>query len=225
MDSFSDAFEGDQVAATAAVLIAAGTTPDAGAEACGLTWISTGQLDGAARELRNATEVLHPFVAQGIPIVGTEPSCLAVWRSDALELVPDDPRVEEVARNTFTLAEFLARDPDFEVPDLTGHKIVAQPHCHEASVMGWAEEQRLLEKTGAEVIRVSGCCGLAGNFGMIDGHYETSVAVFGTNLGPALDAAGEDAIVLADGFSCRLQLEDLRGRQALTLAELLVAHG
>jgi FAD/FMN-containing dehydrogenase/Fe-S oxidoreductase len=226
VDSFSDAFEGDQVAATAAVLIAAGYSPRMleRKACCGLTWISTGQLDGAARELRNATEVLHPFVAQGIPIVGTEPSCLAVWRSDALELVPDDPRVEEVARNTFTLAEFLARDPDFEVPDLTGHKIVAQPHCHEASVMGWAEEQRLLEKTGAEVIRVSGCCGLAGNFGMIDGHYDTSVAVFGTNLGPALDAAGEDAIVLADGFSCRLQLEDLRGRQALTLAELLVAH-
>lgn len=226
VDSFSDAFEGDQVAATAAVLISAGYTPRMleRKACCGLTWISTGQLDGAARELRQATDVLYPYVEQGIPIVGTEPSCLAVWRSDALDLVPDDPRVGEVANNTFTLAEFLAQDPTFEVPDLTGHKIVAQPHCHEASVMGWAAEEKLLRQTGAEVVKVLGCCGLAGNFGMIDGHYDTSVAVFDTNLGPALDAAGEDAIVLADGFSCRLQLDDLRGRQSLTFAELLVAH-
>ncbi len=226
VDSFSDAFEGDQVAATAAVLITAGFAPQLleRKACCGLTWISTGQLDGAARELRQATDVLHPFVAEGIPIVGTEPSCLAVWRSDALELLHDDPRVHQVAQNTFTLAEFLARDSGFAVPDLSGHTIVAQPHCHEASVMGWAAEHELLKRTGAQVVKVAGCCGLAGNFGMIDGHYDTSVAVFDTFLGPALDAAGEDAIVLADGFSCRLQLEDLAGRQSFTFAELLVAH-
>ena len=90
--------------------------------------------------------------------------------------------------------------------------------------MGWAAEARLLARTGASVVRVAGCCGLAGNFGMVDGHYDVSVAVYRTNLEPALDAAGPDAIVLADGFSCRTQLQDLRGLQALTFAELLVAH-
>ena len=226
VDSFTDAFEGDAVAATAAVLIAAGYTPRLleRKACCGLTWITTGQLDGAVRELRTATDVLHPFVAAGVPIVGTEPSCLAVWRSDALDLLADDPRVAEVARNTFTLAEFLARDPDVEVPDLSGHMIVAQPHCHEASVMGWAAEEHLLARTGARVVKVSGCCGLAGNFGMVAGHYDVSVQVAELNLLPALDAAGPDAIVLADGFSCRTQLADLRGRQSLTFAELLAAH-
>ena len=227
VDSFSDAFEGDHVAALAAVLIEAGYTPRLleRKACCGLTWITTGQLDGAIRELRSATDVLHPYVARGVPIVGTEPSCLAVWRSDALELLHDDPRVAEVARGTFTLAELLARDPDFVVPDLSGHTIVAQPHCHEASVMGWAQEEALLRRSGARLVRVGGCCGLAGNFGMIEGHYEVSTKVFAHDLAPAIEGAGPEAIVLADGFSCRTQLDDLQGRQALTLAELFLTHG
>lgn len=227
IDSFSDAFEGDNIAATAAVLIDNGWTPRLleRKACCGLTWITTGQLQGAVAELRTATEVLYPWVERGVPIVGTEPSCLAVWRSDALELLHDDPRVAAIAARMSTLAEFLAGDADFEVPDLSGHTIVAQPHCHEASVMGWAAEERLLARTGATVVRVAGCCGLAGNFGMIDGHYDVSVKVYRTNLEPALDAAGPGAIVLADGFSCRTQLQDLRALQALTFAELLVAHG
>lgn len=226
VDSFSDAFAGNHVATMAAVLIANGWTPRLleRKACCGLTWITTGQLDGAARELRNATDVLHPYAARGIKIVGTEPSCLAVWKSDAAELVPEDPRVGEVAAAVMTLAEFLAHDPTFEVPDLSGHTIVAQPHCHEASVMGWDAEATLLAATGATVVKVQGCCGLAGNHGMIAGHYDFSKAVYATNLEPALDAAGEDAIVLADGFSCRTQLDDLRGLQALTFAELLAAH-
>lgn len=227
VDSFSDAFEGDGVAAMAAVLIASGWTPRLleRKACCGLTWITTGQLDGAVKELRNATDVLHPLVARGVKVVGTEPSCVAVWRSDALELLRDDPRVGTVADHVVTLAEFLADDPDFVMPDLSGHTIVAQPHCHEASVMGWAAEARLLAASGATVTKVSGCCGLAGNHGMIDGHYEFSTSVFATNLEPALDAAGPDAIVLADGFSCRTQLTDLRRRPAMTFAELIVAHG
>ena len=226
VDSFSDAFEGTHVAAMAGLLIANGWTPRLleRKACCGLTWITTGQLDGAVKELRNATDVLHPYAARGVRIVGTEPSCLAVWRSDALELLHDDPRVAEVAGSVRTLAEFLAEDPDFTMPDLTGHTVVAQPHCHEASVMGWAAEQRLLASSGANLVRVQGCCGLAGNHGMIDGHYDFSVKVFETHLGPALDAAGPDAIVLADGFSCRTQLQDLQDRQALTFAELVAAH-
>ncbi len=226
VDSFSDAFAGDHVATTAAVLLANGWTPRLleRKACCGLTWITTGQLDGAVRELRTATDVLHPYVARGVKVIGTEPSCLAVWRSDALELIPDDPRVAEVADSMLTLAEFLATDPTFEVPDLSGHTIVAQPHCHEASVMGWGAEASLLAKTGATLVKVQGCCGLAGNHGMIAGHYDFSVSVFDTHLGPALDAAGPDAIVLADGFSCRTQLDDLRGLQGLTFAELLAAH-
>lgn len=225
VDSFSDAFESDAVAATIAVLLDAGYSPSIQQRkaCCGLTWISTGQLDGAVRELRNAVEVLHPYVAAGIPIVGTEPSCLSVWRSDALDLV-DDARVREVARGTFTLAELLVRDPDFAMPSLAGHTIVAQPHCHQASVIGWDADAALLRRSGASVVKVGGCCGLAGNFGMEHGHYETSVAVAENELLPAIRAAGPDAILLADGFSCRTQIHDLARREAMTLAELIVTH-
>ncbi len=225
VDSFSDAFESDHVAAIAAVLLDHGYAPrlQERAACCGLTWISTGQLDGARRELARAVEVLHPYVEQGVPIVGTEPSCLSVWRSDALDLL-DDPRVREIAANTFTLAELLLRDPGFVMPDLTGHTVVAQPHCHQASVIGWDAEAALLRRSGATVVKLGGCCGLAGNFGMQAGHYEMSVRVAENELLPAIRAAGPDAILLADGFSCRTQIADLASRHALSFAELIVAH-
>ena len=95
-----------------------------------------------------------------------------------------------------------------------------QPHCHHASVLGFDADERLLAAAGARVTRVAGCCGLAGNFGMERGHYETSVAVAETHLLPAVRSA-PDAVVLADGMSCRLQLADLAGVPAMHLAELL----
>ena len=223
VDSFSDCFEFSGLEPMVKVLIAAGFAPriiDKKA-CCGLTWISTGQRDGARNQLRQALDVLHPYVEAGIPVVGVEPSCTAVWRTDALELLPDDPRVPEVAENVLTLAEILTRSEDYRVPDLTGLKVVAQPHCHHASVLGWATDRRLLEKAGVELTTVAGCCGLAGNFGVEKGHHEVSVAVAENDLLPAVRAAGPDAVVLADGFSCRFQLEQLEGRRAVTLAELL----
>ena len=167
--------------------------------------------------------MLHPIVASGVPIVGMEPSCMAVWRSDAKELLHDDPRVADVAAGIHTLAELLGTVDDFEVPDLSGHTIIAQPHCHHASVLGWKADAALLAKTGAEVITLGGCCGLAGNFGVEKGHYEVSVKVAEHDLLPALKAH-PDAIVLADGFSCRKQVKDLEARDAMTLGELLAAH-
>jgi Fe-S oxidoreductase len=98
---------------------------------------------------------------------------------------------------------------------------VVQPHCHHASVIGWAADAALLARTGAALTRVGGCCGLAGNFGVEKGHYEVSVAVAEHALLPAVRSAGDGAVVLADGFSCRTQLADLAGVRAVHLAELL----
>jgi Fe-S oxidoreductase len=187
---------------------------------CGLTWISTGQLHGARRQLRTALDILHPHVVAGTPIIGLEPSCLAVWRSDAAELLPEDPRVADVAAGIFTLAELLGRTPNWSPPDLSGIELVVQPHCHHASVLGWQADATLLAATGATVTTVGGCCGLAGNFGAEKGHYEVSVKVAEHDLLPAV-AAHPDAVVLADGFSCRTQLAQLADRQAITFAELL----
>ena len=225
VDSFSDCFESTSFAAMVQVLVRLGYDPEVLSDdaCCGLTWISTGQLDGARRQLTGAAAVLAPYVRDGIPIVGVEPSCTAVWRSDAPELLPDDANVRALDGAVLTLAEFLSKDPDFVAPDLTGHTIVAQPHCHHASVIGWAKDRAILESTGATLVAVGGCCGLAGNFGVERGHHDVSVAVFEHDLGPAV-AAHPDAIVLADGFSCQTQLTSLAGRASMSLAELLGTH-
>ena len=225
VDSFSDCFESQSFPAMVQVLVRLGYEPEVLRETacCGLTWISTGQLDGARRQLRNAARVLATFVNSGVPIVGVEPSCTAVWRSDAPELLPDDPNVKALDGAVRTLAEFLSDDPDFVAPDLSGHTIVAQPHCHHASVLGWQKDRAILEATGATLVAVGGCCGLAGNFGVERGHHEVSVKVFEHDLGPAVEKH-PDAIVLADGFSCQTQLQSLAGRASMSLAELLATH-
>ena len=146
-------------------------------------------------------------------MIGLEPSCLAAIREDAAQLV-DDPRVAEVSAGVRSLAEFLAErvaSGAWTPPDLTGVEVVAQPHCHHHAVIGWETDAALLARTGATVKRVGGCCGLAGNFGVELGHYETSVAIAEHDLLPAVRAAGPEAVVLADGFSCRTQLDDLAG--------------
>jgi Fe-S oxidoreductase len=221
-DSFTDSFSPEAGRAAVALLERAGLRVGVVAEpaCCGLTWVSTGQLDAARRILVRALDVLHPYVVRGIPVVGLEPSCLATLRSDAVELT-DDPRAAEVAAGVHTLAELLSTLPHWEPPDLTGTSVVVQPHCHHASVLGWNADASLLARSGATVTRVGGCCGLAGNFGVEQGHYEVSVAVAEHDLLPAVRAAGDDAVVLADGFSCRTQLADLAGVRARHLAELL----
>jgi FAD/FMN-containing dehydrogenase/Fe-S oxidoreductase len=225
VDSFSDCFTGGGVEAVVEVLRAAGYAPQFldRAACCGLTWISTGQREGARKQLRASLDVLHPYVSSGLPVVGLEPSCTAVWRSDARELLPDDPRVGDVASGVLTLAELLARTDGWSPPDLSGVEIVAQPHCHHASVLGWQADAALLARSGATVTTLGGCCGLAGNFGVEKGHYDVSVKVAEHDLLPAVEAH-PGAIVLADGFSCRTQLAELAGTTAITLAELLASR-
>ena len=223
VDSFSDGFTPDAVRAAIRLLQDAGchvVIPDQSA-CCGLTWISTGQLDGAKRRLTGVLDVFAPFAERGYTILGLEPSCTAVLRGDLPELLPDDPRTAVVSGATSTLAELLDALPDWTPPDLGGREVVVQPHCHQYSVMGFGPDRRLLERAGASVRELAGCCGLAGNFGMERGHYETSVAVAEHALLPALRGMGEDAVYLADGFSCRTQADQLAGVRGLTLAELL----
>ncbi len=193
---------------------------------CGLTWISTGQLDTARKILSRSITALHPAAAAGIPIVGLEPSCTAVFRGDAAHLFrePDQhQRAASVAAATRTLAELLT-ERGADLPDLSDVTAVAQPHCHHHAVMNWSTDRALLKRAGAEVTAVGGCCGLAGNFGVERGHHDVSVAVAETALLPAVRAAGDDAVVLADGFSCRTQLDQLAGRTGVHLAELLADH-
>ena len=225
-DSFSQTLDDAGARAVVDVLEANGFAPIVAPDACcGLTWITTGQLAGAKKHLASLLGVLAPFAASGIPIVGVEPSCTAVLRDDLLDLLPEDPRSGLVSSATRTLAEVLSAVPASarRLPSLEGVEIVAQPHCHHYSVMGWDADQALLESLGARVTRLEGCCGLAGNFGMEAGHYDLSVAVASHSLLPSLSAK-PDAVYLADGFSCRTQAAQLAGRGGVHLATLLAGR-
>ena len=225
-DSFSQTLDDTGARAVVDVLEANGFAPIVAPDACcGLTWITTGQLTGAKKHLSSLLGVLAPFAASGIPIVGVEPSCTAVLRDDLLDLLPEDPRSLLVSGATRTLAEVLSAVPAAarRLPSLAGVEIVAQPHCHHYSVMGWDTDQALLESLGARVTRLEGCCGLAGNFGMEAGHYDLSVAVASHSLLPSLSEQ-PDAVYLADGFSCRTQAAQLAGRGGVHLATLLAGH-
>ncbi|GAA4081140.1 FAD-binding and (Fe-S)-binding domain-containing protein [Nocardioides kongjuensis] len=225
VDSFTNHFAPRVAEAAVAVLRDAGYDPriTRQQECCGLPWISTGQLDGAARRLGAMVDALKDDALAGVPIVGLEPSCAAVLRHELRELVPGEDAAA-VASATTTLAELLSRTPGWTPPSLAGVRIVAQPHCHHHAVMGWSTDQALLEKAGASVEAVPGCCGMAGNFGVEQGHYEVSVAVAEANLLPAVRSSAGEAgrVVLADGFSCRTQLDELApDAEPVHLAELL----
>ena len=213
---------------------------------CGLTWISTGQLGPARRALSRTASALWPHISEGALVVGLEPSCTTVFRSDGTELLPDNREVARLRDATVTLAELLGKhSPGWQAPrwrqdggagadreheghgdgDGSGRPVdgAAQVHCHQHAVLGWDADASLLSDMGLDVPALeSGCCGLAGNFGFERGHFETSRKVAENGLLPALDRLPGDAVVLADGFSCRTQVAELAGgRQAHHIAEVL----
>ncbi|WP_166278858.1 FAD-binding and (Fe-S)-binding domain-containing protein [Motilibacter deserti] len=227
-DTFTDALAPQVGRAAVEVLEDAGfrvVLPE-GPLCCGLTWVTTGQLDVARRVLRRAVDALRPHLDAGRPVVGLEPSCTAVFRADSAELFPDDPDVERLRQATVTLGElFAARAPEWRPPAAVGGRAVVQRHCHQYAVMGYDADAELLRRAGAEVeVLDAGCCGLAGDFGFTNGHYEVSQAVAEHALLPRLRRLGAEEQVLADGFSCRTQVEQsdvtARPRHA---AELLAA--
>ncbi|MEV6770796.1 FAD-binding and (Fe-S)-binding domain-containing protein [Nocardia sp. NPDC051030] len=224
IDSFTDAFDPEIAWAAVKLIESLGHAvriPERRV-CCGLTWISTGQLEGARKRLRGTVNALEAHVRSGGVVVGLEPSCTAALREDLPRLLPDDPRAAAVAGAVRTLAEFLEEQPQWQPPDRSGRTVLVQPHCHEHAVSGFAADRRVLASTGATVRELAGCCGLAGNFGMQRGHYEVSVAVAESGLLPALREASEDSILLADGFSCRTQADQLAGHPARHLAQFLL---
>lgn len=214
---------------------------------CGLTYVSTGQLGAARRVMRRTLDVMEgaePDVREGadldvmegaegaertegvradtgLPVVVLEPSCAATLRTDLPELLPDDPRAARLAASVLTFAEALETlAPDW-TPPLLDRPATGQTHCHQHAVLGDAPDRRLRHAAGLTGPLAGGCCGLAGNFGFEPGHHEVSLACAEDQLLPALRTAPATAEVLADGFSCRTQIEELTGRRARHLAETL----
>ncbi|MCQ4083758.1 FAD-binding protein [Streptomyces sp. RB6PN25] len=225
-DTFSNYFHPHIAQAAVRVLEDAGFRIAVPAEpvCCGLTWISTGQLGVARRVLRRTLRVLRPWLEAGTAIVGLEPSCTAVFRSDAPEMMPEDEDVRRLAQQTMTLAEaLLNRAPDDWQPPGLARTATVQPHCHQHAVLGFDADTELMRRAGiiADVLD-AGCCGLAGNFGFERGHHELSMRIGELGLLPAVRATAPSALVIADGFSCRTQIEQAAtGRRAMHLAEAL----
>ncbi|MFB7642994.1 FAD-binding and (Fe-S)-binding domain-containing protein [Streptomyces sp. NPDC056084] len=197
----------------------------AGRVCCGLTYVSTGQLDRAKVVLRHTLDAMEPYVGAGggagRPVLVLEPSCAAALRTDLPELLPDDPRAARLAASVRTFAEALEECAPHWSPPRLDRPVGGQTHCHQHAVLGDAADRRLREKAGLDGELSGGCCGLAGNFGFERGHWEVSLACAEDQLLPAVRAAAPGTEILADGYSCRTQLAQLAGRRARHLAEVL----
>jgi Fe-S oxidoreductase len=224
-DTFNNFFLPETLVAGTEVLEAAGfdvIIPEHSL-CCGRPLYDFGMLDTAKKMLRNVLDALGDEISQGVPVVGLEPSCVAVFRDELFGLFPDDERANKLHGQVFTLAEFLEKKaPDFAMPKLTG-KAVVHAHCHHNAIMKLDCDSDLLKKSGLDFkILNSGCCGMAGYFGYERGsHYDVSIKCGERVLLPAVREADEDTLIIADGFSCREQIQQQTDRNALHMAEVL----
>ncbi|WP_280891177.1 FAD-binding and (Fe-S)-binding domain-containing protein [Streptomyces sp. LBL] len=188
---------------------------------CGLTYVSTGQLDRARTVLRRTLDLMTPVLETDTPVVVLEPSCAAALRTDLPELLHDDPRAARLAARVLTFAEALQRlAPDW-TPPRVDRPVTGQTHCHQHAVLGDKADRHLREAAGLTGELAGGCCGLAGDFGFEKGHFEVSAACAEDQLLPAVREAPDGTVILADGFSCRTQLAQLAGVRGRHLAEVL----
>jgi Fe-S oxidoreductase len=189
---------------------------------CGRPLYDFGMLDTAKRLLRQVLNSLEPEINAGIPIVGLEPSCVAVFRDELTNLFPHDERAMRLKKQTFVLSEFLERKAKhFQLPQLQ-RKAVVHMHCHHRAILRTGPEEAVLKKLGLNyTVLDSGCCGMAGSFGFEKDHYEVSIASGERVLLPAVREADQGALIIADGFSCREQIAQTTERRALHLAEVI----
>ncbi|MFJ9554342.1 FAD-binding and (Fe-S)-binding domain-containing protein [Nocardiopsis sp. NPDC101807] len=192
---------------------------------CGLTWISTGQPAVAKRVLRRTLDVLRPWLEAGTPVVGLEPSCTAVFRADLTELLPEDQDAARLSERFRTFAELLLDAPNGWTPPVLDRAATVQTHCHQHAVTKYGADRELMRRASIDAdVLDEGCCGLAGNFGFERGHHDLSMAIAEQGVLPAVRGTHPDALVIADGFSCRTQIEQSgTGRRAVHLAEALAA--
>ncbi|MGB2836580.1 MAG: FAD-linked oxidase C-terminal domain-containing protein [Candidatus Sulfotelmatobacter sp.] len=189
---------------------------------CGRPLYDHGMLDRAEALLLQILDQLSPEIEAGIPIVGLEPSCVAVFRDELLNLFPHDERAQALSRQTFLLSEFLeTHAKDFSFPRFD-RKALLHGHCHHKSLMKMTAEESVLHRLGIDFQSPApGCCGMAGSFGFERDKYGVSMAIGELELLPAVRRAPADWLIIADGFSCREQIAQGTPRRALHLAEVL----
>jgi FAD/FMN-containing dehydrogenase/Fe-S oxidoreductase len=223
-DTFNNYFHPGTAKAAVEVLEAAGfrvVVPKTNL-CCGRPLYDHGMLDRAQSLLLQILDELSPEIEAGIPIVGLEPSCVAVFRDELLNLFPHDERAQALSRQTFLLSEFLeTHAKDFPLPQLD-RKALLHGHCHHKSLMKMTAEESVLHRLGIDFQSPApGCCGMAGSFGFEPDKYELSIAIGELELMPAVRRTPADWLIIADGFSCREQIAQGSPRRALHLAEVL----
>ena len=187
---------------------------------CGRPLFDYGMLDTAKRWLRATMRALETDIENGTPIVGLEPSCVAVFRDELWELFPNDENAKRLKGQVFTLSEFLDRQ-QYHYPTLHRRALV-HGHCHHKAIMKFDAEERALAAMGVDVLAPdAGCCGMAGSFGFERQHYDVSMKVGELVLLPDVRKAAADTLIVADGFSCREQIAQATDRQAFHLADVL----
>ncbi|MCZ7572433.1 MAG: FAD-binding oxidoreductase [Ardenticatenaceae bacterium] len=229
-DTFNNHFHPETARAAVDVLEAAGYQIEVPVQGvaeqtlcCGRPLYDYGMLDLAKRQLQQILERLRPQIRAGIPVVGLEPSCVAVFRDELINLFPHDEDAQRLHRQTFTLGEFLEQKATNYQPPKLQRKAIVHGHCHHKAIMKLDAETALLSKLGLDFqVLASGCCGMAGSFGFEKGdHYEVSIKAGERLLLPTVREAAKETLVIADGFSCREQIEQTTDRRALHLAEVL----
>jgi Fe-S oxidoreductase len=223
-DTFNNYFLPSTARAAVEVLEAAGyrvVVPRANL-CCGRPLYDFGMLDRAESLLLDILDQLEPEIEAGVPVVGLEPSCVAVFRDELTNLFPHDARAQALSKQTFLLSEFLERNSGEAAFPQLPRKALLHGHCHHKSIMKMMAEESLLRRIGVEFQQPApGCCGMAGSFGFENDKYEVSAAIGELELLPAVRQAPADWLVIADGFSCREQIAQGTGRHALHVAEVL----
>ena len=191
---------------------------------CGRPLYDFGFLDQARAYLEGVLEKVGPQIDSGMPFIFLEPSCASVFKDELLEFFPKRERAQKLSRQTWLLADWLAAQaPEWRPAGLEGAQVLVHGHCHHKAVFGGsASEIALLKRAGANVEAIkAGCCGMAGPFGFEADKYDVSKRIAQDGLMPAVDGAGPMTVLVADGFSCREQIEQLGHKQAVHFAEVL----
>jgi FAD/FMN-containing dehydrogenase/Fe-S oxidoreductase len=233
-DTFNNHFHPETAIAATKVLEDAGFTVKVYERSmcCGRPLYDWGMLDQAKRHLLDILKIVDKDVSAGIPIVVLEPSCASVFRDELKNLFPHREDAKRLSESTYLLSEFLEKfAPEYQgighrVLGL-GDKAIVQLHCHHRSIMNKDDENTVLKRCGidAEVLD-AGCCGMAGAFGFEEDHYDISIQIGERKLLPKIRETPRDHVIIADGFSCREQIEQATGRKTYHLAEVLaIKHG
>ena len=221
-DTFSNHFRPQSALSTVRVLEASGARVNLSPDklCCGRPYYDFGMLDQAKASLEKIIAALGPQIESGAPVVVLEPGCHSVFRDEMVKILPGNAAAEKLAKQTVSLAELL--EQRHWKPRRIGGRALLHGHCHQKALGGTRADVALLEAAGIETSAPeTGCCGMAGAFGFRPDTYATSVKIAGLSLLPKVNGASPETFIVANGFSCRKQIEDLAGRETVHLADVL----